>query len=390
MRSKILTTIAVAICLAAGMTRPLRAQGSALGPDPAEQLAGSQYSPQPPEDLRAELLNLVDAVQELAAFLPADLDSLQQARAQIEEMPAERLNALRAVINPARLQPALKRARTVIGKYSSTRPNMSTNTNITKMTLAPLPAAQGTFPIAIESCATFAGTTSANPDGTVSRLPTDVILAADLVWQTADTVRELAQDVCKQEVVVAGEGGNTSLACTVVDTVWIVAKFVDFDIHFCEDDLTGTLGDTSYLRLAFINDEIGDLQTGVNTITTNVSNVSTQISGQISGVDTHISTVDTHISNEIAALDAHMTALLAALSTQVANVQASVSLANQRLLKSLAVQTQVMKLELTPEGARIIAPSILTCTGSDCPTNLLANCTGPAGACTWNNVGPLP
>ncbi len=226
---------------------------------------------------------------------------------------------------------------------------------------------------------------SSTPQGCNQRF-----LAADLVWQTADTVRELAQDVCKQEVVVAGEGGNTSLACTVVDTVWIVAKLVDFDIHFCEDDLTGTLGDTSYLRLAFINDEIGDLQTGVNTITTNVSNVSTQISGQISGVDTHISTVDTHISNEIAALDAHMTALLAALSTQVANVQASVSLANQRLLKSLAVQTQLMKLELTPEGARIIAPSILTCTGSDCPTNLLANCTGPAGACTWNNVGPLP
>ena len=93
--------------------------------------------------------------------------------------------------------------------------------------------------------------------------------------------------------------------------------------------------------------------------------------------------MDAHISSEIAAHELHMTMLLGVL-------QASVDLANQRLLKTIAGEAQIMKLELTPEAKRIVAPSILTCTGSNCPTDLLANCTGPGGACTWNNVGPLP
>src|SRR5260370_1143088 len=80
--------------------------------------------------------------------------------------------------------------------------------------------------------------TSAN--GTdVNRIPTGVVIAADVIFFVADTVRELAQDACKQDVVALGEGGNTSLVCTIVDTVWVIAKAVDEGIRFCDDDLTG-------------------------------------------------------------------------------------------------------------------------------------------------------
>src|SRR2546426_2603479 len=69
MKNKILTTIAVAVCLAAGVAQPLRAQDPSrierserrraamlgLAPSPAETPVGGQYSPHTLEDLRAEL-----------------------------------------------------------------------------------------------------------------------------------------------------------------------------------------------------------------------------------------------------------------------------------------------------------------------------------------------
>jgi hypothetical protein len=64
-------------------------------------------------------------------------------------------------------------------------------------------------------------------------------------------------------------------------------------------------------------------------------------------------------------------------------------LANQHLLKSIAAERQIMKLDLLPNGLRSAAPAILSCTGSDCP-NPLSQCNGPDGTCSWNKVGPLP
>jgi hypothetical protein len=47
---------------------------------------------------------------------------------------------------------------------------------------------------------------------------------------------------------------------------------------------------------------------------------------------------------------------------------------NHRLLVVQAVQKQIIRLELTPEGRRAVNPEVLTCTGDDCP-NVLA-CPG--------------
>ena len=381
MRNKFLTTITVAVCLAAGAVQPLRAQEPgrfprpapaprsgarfALAPDPAQQPPGGQHPLQSLEDLRSELLSLADSVQQFAALAPAELfdaDSLQQARVQIQQMPAESLNTLRKVIDPAKLHDRLLRARAAVGQYSK-------SISGTKMIAGSMPSFSPGFPDANGFCTSANGTD-------VHRIPTAVVLAADVIFFVADTVRELAQDACKQDVVVValgeGGGGNTSLVCTIVDTVWVIAKAVDEGIHFCDDDLTGAVVDANFARLNHIHDDLSAVQTGVNTVSTQVSNVGTQVSN----VDTHLSTVDTHI-----------TALIAGLSSQIVTLQASVDLANQRLLKTVAGELQIMKLELTPDGSRILVPSILTCTGSNCP-NVLALC--PGGVCAWNNVGPLP
>ena len=398
MKNKILTTIAVAVCLAAGVAQPLRAQDPSrierserrraamlgLAPSPAETPVGGQYSPHTLEDLRAELLNIADSVQEFAAFAPAqlvDTDSLQQARAQIQQMPPQFLNTLRKVIDPAKLHGRLQRARAVLEKYSASRPDINRNTNMTQDLL---PADSADFPDASESCLLN------NADGTnVNRFPTAVVIADDVIFFIADVLRESAQDACKEVIVALGEGGNTSLLCIPLDVIWIAAKAVNEGIHFCDDDLTGALTDASYKRLGAIHNDLAAVQTGVTTIDTNTSNVGNQIStvgAQVLTVGSQVTGVSTQVSN----LDNHLAADFAALTAQLINLQASVDLANQRLLKTIAGEAQIMKLVLTPEAKRILAPSILTCTGSNCPTDLLANCTGPGGACTWNNVGPLP
>ncbi len=386
MRNKFLTTITVAVCLAAGVAQPLRAQETrriprpaprsgamlALAPDPAQQPPGGQHPLQTLEDLRGELLNLADTIREFAGLAPAELvdtDSLQQARVQIQQMPAQSLNTLRQAIDPAKLHDRVLRARAAVEEYSK-------GTSGAKMIAGSMPSFTPGFPDANGSCPSVLGVST-------SRLPNAVVIAADVVFFIADVVRESAQDTCKEVIVALGEGGNTSLVCIPLDIIWIAAKGVVEGIHFCADDLTGAEIDANYARLAHIHDDLAGVQTGVTTIDGNTSNLGTQISN----VGAQLSNVDTHISNEITAVDAHLTAVFAALSAKLTTLQASVDLANQRLLKTIAGEQQIMKLELTPEGQRIILSSVLSCTGSDCP-NVLALC--PGGVCAWNNVGPLP
>src|SRR3989442_780758 len=313
MRNKILTAITVAVCLAAGVAQPLRAQGPKkisrsaprtgamyrLAPDPAEQPAGGLYPPQTLEGLRVELLNLADTVHEFAALAPAELvdtDSLQQAKVQIQQMPAQVLNALRRGIDPLKLRDRLLRARSAVGEYSK-------GISGTKMIAGSMPSYSAGFPNATGMCTSANGTN-------VNRIPNAVVIAADVVFFIADVARESAQDTCKEILVVAGEGGNTSLVCIPLDIIWIAAKAVVEGIHFCDDDLTGAVIDANYARLNHIHDDLAGVQTGVTTIDGNTSN----LGAQISNVGAQLSNVDTHISNEITAVDAHLTAVILAPS----------------------------------------------------------------------------
>lgn len=331
----------------------------ALGTDMQERLQGSPLPSAGYVDLRSELLNLADTVQQFAEIAPAGLvnsEALQEAKLLIQQMSAHELEVIGKGVDPVKLHNRLMRARMALGEYSKVlaESNGSVHADLAPRTgQGPLP--MDTFPVTGGACTSSNGTD-------VNRIPVAIVLAADVTWFIADGVREAAQDGCKQEAVIAGEGGNGSTACIPVDAVWIAAKAVNEGIHFCEDDLTGNVVDANYARLGFIHD-------------------------QITGVDNHLTNVDNHVSGEITALQAQMVALLAALSNQVGNVQASVDLANQRLLKSIAAERQIMKLDLLPNGQRSVAPAILSCTGSDCP-NPLSQC--PDGLCSWNRVGPLP
>jgi hypothetical protein len=120
-----------------------------------------------------------------------------------------------------------------------------------------------------------------------------------------------------------------------------------------------------------------DIDTRISNLSTQLTNVNTQITGEFSALDTHVTNVDNHVATEFGALDAHLVTLVSQLKDQISEGTALLG----------ADLKQVMKLELTPDGQKVINPLILTCTGTNCP-NVLKNC--PAAGCSWNNVGPLP
>ena len=130
---------------------------------------------------------------------------------------------------------------------------------------------------------------------------------------------------------------------------------------------------------AFQNTVTLDSDVGKSTaeLSGDINNATTTLATDISAVDTHLTNVDNHIAAEFAALNANLLADFTALTNQLTQGTALLD-ANLK---------QVMKLELEPEGQRVIVPAILTCTGTNCP-NVLNKC--PAAGCSWNNVGPLP
>jgi hypothetical protein len=391
MRRTILTTL-VAVCLAGGVTQPMQAEGSrtisrsaarsaaiGIALRPAEQIAGGQYPQETLEDLRGELLNLADSVQEFAALSPTgliDTTSLQQARGQILQMSSQELNALRKAIDPSKLHGRLLEARSAVAAYSKANSDPSASAG-------PMRTKTDPFPVVAGAC------TSSNGSD-VTRIPVGVLIAADVIYFVAETVYELAQDACNEVLVIGGEGGNTRLLCIISDTIWVVAHGVWEGLHFCDEYLTGNVVDANYSRLDHIHNDLAAVQTTANTIDTHLTNVNTQITNEFTALDTHVTNVDnhiaseftaldTHIANEFTALDTHMVSLFAALSTQLTNATALLG----------ADLKQVMKLELTPEGLRQIVPAILTCSGTDCP-DVLNACNGTGGACSWNRVGVLP
>jgi hypothetical protein len=84
-------------------------------------------------------------------------------------------------------------------------------------------------------------------------------------------------------------------------------------------------------------------------------------------IKTAVTNATTILSTALAAHDAGIKALLANLQT-VVNQNA------QQLKVNQALQRQVIRLLLTPEGQRSVDPAVLTCTGDNCPKVL--NCPG--------------
>jgi hypothetical protein len=269
---------------------------------------------QSPEETRTQLLNLVDAIQELGPIAPAgaiDSDRLQNARVQIEQMSPTDLAKIGPAIAPLNLPDRLARARSTMAEYSNTLADKKPAGVTSNVDTAPFPVANG-------EC------TSSNGADT-GRLPASVVLAADVVYFVAEGVKDAATDACDEVVVALGEGGNGSLACEITDAIYVTAHAVNEGIHFCDDDLTGAVGDANYARLDYINTNLNgvdtDLTNGFASQGTLVSNgfasLGTLVTNGFASLGTQVSNSNAQITGEFSALDTHITGLIAALSTQL-------------------------------------------------------------------------
>jgi hypothetical protein len=409
------------------MSKNGSASGSAAGlaPEGAEVNPSGQYNPQDLEDLRSQMMNLTDAVEQMGVLAPSgvvDMSGLQQVRTQIQQMSYEHLNTLRKGISPSKMKARLNPARQQLKAYADARaqglvpaprrsgkmspkftdgtafpsPSGFCNTNSGGVNTDPgsigATGGSGTPPSVTTGNITNGGDQSFTQDPANMRIPTAVVITADAVRFTADAIREFSQDACKEEIL----GFNASLVCIAVDALWVIADAIDEGIHFCDDDLTANVIDTSYNGLADIHTDLYDIGTSVDT---HVSTANTEIDTRIANLDAHVTNVNTDIDTRVANLDAHLTtvntdidtkiaSLSLLVSTLIANLSSQVGAATQQLTSG---EQEIMKLEMTPDGLKILNLGILTCDGSaakPCPA-VLATCQA-TGKCSWNNVGPLP
>jgi hypothetical protein len=343
-----------------------------------------------------------------------DLDTLRQARTKIQTLSYKQLNVIRQAISPSAMSTALQQAQKTIKDYVE---QQKTARSTVAAKLRPNFVDGSAFPVPTDFCesqstmlanaqqgndsASASGGTLGKTDTPASastgtpvapmdvmtpminpvdpstlRIPVGVVLAVDIIVFVADTVKDVAQDACKEDIL----GENASLACIAVDILAVVADAVGEGVHFCDDDLTANVIDTSYVGIADVHSDLFSIGTSLDTHLTNANtDIDTNLATDTALIDLNIANLSTQVNTDFVSTEALITTDFNALTLQISQGQALL----QAYLK------QIMKLELTPDGQKVIDPPILTCNGvtTICP-NVLANC--PKAGCSWNSAGPLP
>jgi hypothetical protein len=171
-------------------------------------------------------------------------------------------------------------------------------------------------------------------------------MAAFIAFRASHTFAEVVDNVCGQTVVVGGFGGNTRAGCVPLFVVAQVLEHAYEFLQFLDSDINDAEIEGAYERAGQIYDKVSDLQV-------RTGNSETQIGALQSDLATHD----------------------AAVRNLLADVMAEVKANQQHMKKVMAVQRQIIRLLLQPDGKRTVDPNVLTCTGDDCPVVL--NCPGP-------------
>lgn len=175
-----------------------------------------------------------------------------------------------------------------------------------------------------------------------------IAMAAFVAFRLSHTLAEVSQNFCDQTVVVGGFGGNFSSGCATF--FWTAQLFeqIHETLGFLDDDIDSAEIEGAYERAGQVYDKVSELQVTVG------------------GTDEDIAV----LRSDLASHDTGVRNLLA-------DVMAEVRANQQYLKKVIAVERQIIRLLLQPEGKRSVNPAVLTCTGDNCP--LVLDC--PGGEC---------
>jgi hypothetical protein len=90
---------------------------------------------------------------------------------------------------------------------------------------------------------------------------------------------------CNETVVVAGEGGNTSLACVAADLTRLAAEAALEALQFCLDDVNAAEIGASYLREDYVHLQVEEVDTKVDDLTTRIGQVEDVLQALTAAVD---------------------------------------------------------------------------------------------------------
>jgi len=221
----------------------------------------------------------------------------------------------------------------------------------------------------------------------------DVVATARVALETAKEVFAGVDRVCKEVIVILGEGGNTSLACIPADIVLAIAEFavgaaetVIEHIDFCDAAVDAAEIEGTYERASHIHSDLSAHDTAISTqVSTHDTNIVNNIASHDLNITTKLAAHDADIKSQLAMHDADMKALLAQhdadIKALLSTLQATVD-ENQRLITvTMSRQLEVLRLLITPSGRRELNPAVLDCTGPDCPQ--VADLMCADGSLSW-------
>jgi hypothetical protein len=302
-----------------------------------------QYSSDELESLRSKLLELVDTLKDFTdSVTPGDAQaaiSLRRARKQVEQYSAKELNALRAAIDPSKINGGLDAARATLNEFKPALQAYHARN---------FQSAVGTKGVSVDSSVGFP--TVEDADAVCAALvgsgrpSSDLVIAADAVYFAAKILDIALNRGCNQVVVagviILGEGGvgggNTSLACIVSDGILFVAEQLRSKIQACDDDFNKRSIDAGIARLAHLHTDVENsiandnantatITGAVTTATTNITNNdNTNKNTVVANDNANKNTIVTAISNSQGAIVDNANGNTAALTTAISNTQTAI------------------------------------------------------------------
>jgi len=187
-----------------------------------------------------------------------------------------------------------------------------------------------------------------------------------LVAQANETLKQVSEDACKQEAVVVGEGGNTSLACMVLTIIARASEAAYEVFEFANNNSLEWEAHGAYERAENINSNLGQVDSDVAAVAVSAGNTELEISQLQAQVTT--------LQNSINSLRNQL--------TQVSNQL------GQKMYVNKTMNKQIMQMLLGPAGNRTVPASLLTCSGdgstsAPCPAIIL-HCSVATGVCSYS------
>lgn len=178
----------------------------------------------------------------------------------------------------------------------------------------------------------------------------------------AEAAKDISEQICGEDIL----GENVSLLCIVTDILAYVNIGINENEDLCNDFVTAA--------------EVTANWNGIQVVHGNVQHIHDDLGVHDANIDGDLTSHDTNMTTQHAALSSQLSQHDVDIKSQVGQhdsdikdllslLQGGVDNANRQLTVALAVQRELVRLLLIPEGRRTTTPTLLSCDGDtmSCP-----------------------